>query len=66
MKKFKKFIRLLALILMILLASIGVGLAGGMPIPLTGRREDMAPDIKVEQLDKKEDELDSENTETIF
>ncbi len=66
MKKFKKIIRLLCLILMILLASIGVGLAGGMPIPLTGRREEMTPVIKIEQVDKKEDESDSETEETIF
>ncbi|SDB31242.1 hypothetical protein SAMN03097699_0642 [Flavobacteriaceae bacterium MAR_2010_188] len=66
MKKFKKIIRLLCLILMILLASIGVGLAGGMPIPINARREDMTTEVKIEQVDKKEDESDSDNEQSMF
>lgn len=66
MKKIKKILRLIGLILLILLASIGIGLGGGMPIPLTGRREEMSPDITIEQVDKKEETEEKDKLELKF
>ncbi len=39
-KSFKKLMRLLGLIVLIVLASIGIGIGGGMPIPAKGKKED--------------------------
>lgn len=40
MKKIKKVLRLFALILLIMLASVGVGIVGGIPVKPSGRKED--------------------------
>ena len=39
MKFFKKMSRLIVLIFLMLLATIGIGLSGGVPIPSSGRKE---------------------------
>lgn len=49
--KTKKLLRLLALILMIALASF-------LPMPITVYRKDDKPKFNIEQIDKKEDEDD--------
>ncbi len=40
MNSFKKMLRLLALIALMALATIGVGLGGGIPVRITNRKED--------------------------
>ena len=40
MKRFKLILRRLLLISLIVLASVGIGLSGGIPIPSFGKRED--------------------------
>lgn len=40
MNRFKLFLRRLLLICLIVLASVGIGLSGGIPIPSFGKRED--------------------------
>lgn len=55
MKSFKKILRLLGLILLIVLASLGIGFVGGVPIPPTKKRENTI-EIKTELVEDKEDE----------
>jgi flagellar basal body-associated protein FliL len=61
MAKLKKALRLLCLIIMIILASFGMGITGNF---LSNNRERyMNNEIRTEQVDKKEDEEDSESKE---
>lgn len=39
MKKIKKTLRLLAFIVLIVLAGLGIGISGGVPIPLSNHRK---------------------------
>lgn len=55
----KKILRLLALTLIIVLASI-------LPVPITFYRKDKAPKFTIEQIDKKEDETNDEDIKAIF
>ncbi len=57
MKKIKKALRVLAFICLLLLAGIGVGISGGVPIPLTkNRRDSEKENIElIESEDKKAD-----------
>ncbi|MCR5887304.1 hypothetical protein LRS06_05820 [Hymenobacter sp. J193] len=59
MEKLKKFLRLLGLIAMLLLAAAGVGLTGAAPIHQKRERFiDIEP--QTEQVDKKENEESQE------
>ncbi len=53
-------LRMLLLICLIVLASVGIGLAGGVPIPLSSKREDKV-DVNVELIESKDQEEDAEN-----
>jgi hypothetical protein len=55
MKSFKKTLRLLGLVLLIVLASLGIGFVGGIPIPPIKKREDTI-ELKTELVEDKEDE----------
>ena len=55
MKKLKKLMRLLGLLLLLALASIGVGLTGGVPIPVHPKKDEM--EIKIELVESDEDDL---------
>ena len=59
MERFKKFIRISFFILLIFLASLGVGLSGGVPIPFSNKRREEA-EIKIELIkeDKNENKKD--------
>jgi hypothetical protein len=54
MQKVKKGLRLIGVILLIILASIGMGISG-VVLP-SSRERYMDVEIKIEQVDKKEDE----------
>jgi hypothetical protein len=56
MKSFKKALRLLGYILLILLATVGIGLMGGVPIPTMNKKED-AIEVLVELVEDEEDDL---------
>jgi hypothetical protein len=56
--KIKRFIRLLALILLIALASV-------LPVPLIFYKKDKMPKYLLEQIDKKEDE-NEDDIKAIF
>lgn len=53
MNRFTKVLRRLLLITLILLAGIGVGLSGGMPIPKTGKKRDKS-EINNESVDQED------------
>ncbi len=40
MKRFKKTLRLSGLVLLMVLASLGIGLSGGVALPRSGKKED--------------------------
>jgi len=61
MESFKKKLRLLAYAMLILLASKAAGI-GGAPLPRQGRKEERY-DIKIEMIDSKEEETESEQIE---
>lgn len=52
MEQIKKGLRLLMLVFLILLATMGVGLAGGVPIPKTKRRNPQKQP-RIELVEKK-------------
>jgi len=54
MKSFKKTLKLLGLVLLIVLATVGIGFGGGIPIPLSNKKEDSL-EINVELVESKED-----------
>lgn len=53
MKSFKKILRLLGLVLLIVLASVGLGIGGGIPIQPSNKKEDVI-EIKVELVESNE------------
>lgn len=57
--KIKKLLRLIALILLIALASI-------LPVPITFYRKDNTPKFKIEQLDKKENDIEKDDLKELF
>ncbi|MEJ2112889.1 MAG: hypothetical protein P8X62_04010 [Flavobacteriaceae bacterium] len=59
MKTFKRILKLVALILIIVLASI-------LPVPITFYRKDNLPKYLIEQIDAKEDETDNQDIKELF
>lgn len=58
MKSLKKALRLLALLFMIVLASV-------LPVPITYYRKDNMPKFKIEQIDKKQKDSNKDDIKTI-
>lgn len=59
MKRFKKKLKLLCYVILIILASLAAGI-GGAPIPMRGRKEERN-EIKIELIDTKEEETESDD-----
>ena len=60
MKNFKRILKLSAVVLLMVLASIGMGLAGPVPV-VPNKRKDIDNGIKIELVEaKEEDGLQSE------
>ena len=59
MKTFKRSLRLLALILMIALASV-------LPVPISFYRKNDLPKYLIEQIDTKEDEIEDEDIKELY
>lgn len=59
MKKIKKMIKLLAFVSLLALAGVGVGLSGGVPIPLLKNRRDFEKE-DIELVEEKTEKSDSE------
>lgn len=53
MKKFQKTIRLFSLILLVILASVGIGIGGAVPVNTNKKRENLI-EIKTELVETKE------------
>ena len=64
MKKFKKALKFFALISLILLASLGIGIVGGIPISFSDKRR-QTPDIKIELVETNEEESDIKEFESL-
>jgi hypothetical protein len=56
MQSLKKVIRMLILTTLIILASVGVGLSGGIAIAVSKRREDNPVTIELVESDKEKSE----------
>jgi hypothetical protein len=52
-KNFKKMLRIAGMIMLIALASFGVGLIGGVPIPMNKRRENVI-ELRIELKESEE------------
>lgn len=59
MKSFKKVIQIIRLLCFIVLATVGIGLSGGIPTPLSRKKESHQP-IQIELVEDINDEKDSE------
>lgn len=59
MKTCKRILKLVALILIIVLASI-------LPVPITFYRKDNSPKYLIEQIDAKENETENEDIKELF
>lgn len=55
MKSFKKIWRGICLVLLLSLALVGIGAAGGIPVPPSNRKENQI-EINVERIDDQDDE----------
>ena len=55
MRNFKLAVRRLAFICLLVLAGLGIGLTGGVPMPTSDKRS-QTPDIKIERLREQEEE----------
>ncbi len=64
MKKLKKAIKLVALVCLILLATIGVGISGGIPLPFSNKRKD-TPDIQIELVESDKEDTEVKEFESI-
>lgn len=64
MKKLKKAIKLFALVCLILLASLGIGMVGGIPIPFSDKRKQTA-DIKIELVESNGKESEVKEVDAI-
>ncbi len=56
MERFKNILKLSALALLIVLASVGIGMAGGVPIPSSNKRKD-STDLKIELVESNVDNI---------
>jgi hypothetical protein len=65
MDRLKKIFRQVRLALLITLISLGIGLAGAGPIFPNTRERYMDKEIRTEQVDKKEEESDTQFNEMI-
>jgi hypothetical protein len=54
MKRFRKALRFSGLLFLIIAASLGVGLTGGIPVPVSGKKENTV-EIKAEWIESGED-----------
>jgi hypothetical protein len=57
MKKLKRMLKLFAFICLLVLASFGIGLSGGVPIPPINKKKDPA-EVTDEQVDEKQEEAE--------
>ena len=60
MQSLKKAFRLLGLSALIILASFGVGLSGGIAIPISRRKENNPISIELAEFNKEKPEADAE------
>lgn len=59
MRSFKKMLRLIGLVLLLVLATMGVGLSGGVPVRSVGKRDEMI-EISVQLDEAAENPVDAE------
>jgi len=65
MKKFREFLRLIGLVLLIALALMGISLTGVLPIGPNYRERYMDNEVKIERVEKKEGETIETNLNDI-
>jgi len=61
MKKIKRIVRLFALVILIVLASLGIGLSGGVPLPSFTNRKESEID-NTELIEDKEEQKDQKQS----
>ncbi len=56
-KNFKKILRIAGMVMLMVLASFGVGLVGGVPVPMNKRRENII-ELRAEQKERDENKAE--------
>ncbi|MDF1697693.1 MAG: hypothetical protein P1U56_17740 [Saprospiraceae bacterium] len=64
MKKFKKVVKLFLLVLLIFLATIGIGISGGIPINFSKKRR-LPAEVSIELIEPKEEDTEVKEFESI-
>lgn len=59
MTNFKRVLRIAALVLLILLATLGIGISGGIPLSSSGKKEDTI-EVKSEQIHSTDESEENE------
>lgn len=65
MKSFKRVLKIAGLVIMIILASLGVGLTGAAPVALFKKGRDKKNVTKIELVDENEDQQEAEDIKKI-
>ncbi len=60
MKNFRKILKIFSLACVILLASIGVGIAGGIPTAMGNRKQEDGSEVRIELFEEKGEEQEME------
>ncbi len=55
MSKLKKYLRYCLLVLLITLASIGIGISGGIPVPIQQKKKDIIENSKDYSINEDEE-----------
>lgn len=61
MQRLQKAFRLLCLLLLLVLATLGIGLSGGVAIPISKRKEDRLISIELVESEKEKPEANIDN-----
>jgi len=61
MQRLQKAFRLLCLLLLLVLATLGIGLSGGVAIPISKRKEDRLINIELVESEKEKPEANIDN-----
>jgi hypothetical protein len=66
MKSFRRFMRLVGLVLFLGLALTGIGILGAVPIPSKRQEDFIDTEVSIEMVDKKESGQQSNDKDVLY